>query len=245
MALISLPLLISGIWSLVTGDATVWEGLLGLPLFGGLLAAALVLAWSQVPRRAPVAGEIRMVDKETVLLLPTVSKAVVGPRIALGIGVVLLGAGLCNFLASLDDDWSAGLAYLFLISLPGMFALLVGIGFRKKRKDTDRDGIAMTAREVILGFGGRPKVLAWQDISAVAARCEGKRSGRTNIITLVTGDRTVDIAHDDLATDPTRVYHLFVFYVRNPLARAELGTEVGLNRFGNGDYASTSSDART
>ncbi|WP_328408187.1 hypothetical protein [Nocardia sp. NBC_00403] len=64
---------------------------------------------------------------------------------------------------------------------------------------------------------------------------------RINATTLVTGDadtgyRTIDIAHKALRTDPTRVYHQLMFYLRNPGLRSELDTEPGLDRFRRGGY---------
>ncbi|MET8778168.1 hypothetical protein ABZV58_24475 [Nocardia sp. NPDC004654] len=159
--------------------------------------------------------------------------------------MALLGAGLWQFIASLNDDWSTGAALFFLIALPALFAILLGLGTYKPRKVLGNVGIVLTAQHVAIDYGNGPTNVAWQDISAVGARNrrEGFRFGSgTNVTTLVTGDAdtgygTIDMGHKDLETDPTRVYHLFVFYVRNPGLRSELGTEYGLDRFRRGGYA--------
>ncbi|MFE1595709.1 hypothetical protein [Nocardia sp. NPDC058705] len=158
--------------------------------------------------------------------------------------MAVLGAGMWQFIASLGDDWSTGAALLFLMSLPALVALLLGFGTYHPRKGLGNDGILLSPNYIAIDYGKGPTRVAWEDVSAVGARSrrEAFRFGSgTNVISLVTGDadsgyRTIDIVHTDLETDPTRTYHLFVFYVRNPEKRAELGTESGLERFRRGGY---------
>ncbi|WP_185757088.1 hypothetical protein [Nocardia bhagyanarayanae] len=222
-----------------------WAALLGFVLLGPLAASFTGWGWSELPRTAPVAADIRATDAGSALVLPVSRPSSIGSVVCTAVGVGLLVAGLWRFIASLDDDWSMGAAFFFLISLPGLVAILIGLGTYRPRRVLDDVGILLTAHHVSIDYGKGPEKVAWQDISAVGARSrrEGFKAGSgTNVITLVTGDAdtgygTIDIGHKDLETDPTRVYHLFVFYVRNPGLRSELGTEQGLDRFRRGGYA--------
>ncbi|MGV9820724.1 hypothetical protein [Nocardia xishanensis] len=244
-ALVLWPVVLGATWTVVTDRESMWAGLFGLALLGPLAASFTGWGWSELPRTAPVAAEIRVTDDGPALVLPVPRASSKGSLVSIAVGVVLLGAGLWQFIASLDDDWSLGVAFLFLISLPGLFAVLLGLGTYKPRKVVANVGIMLTPQRITIDYGNRPNTAAWQDISAVGARRrrEGFRFGSaTNLISLVTGDTetgygTIDIGHKDLETDPTRVYHLFVFYVRNPGLRSELGTELGLDRFRRGGYA--------
>ncbi|MCP2315542.1 hypothetical protein APR12_000875 [Nocardia amikacinitolerans] len=231
-------------WIVVTGQESLLDVLLGLVLLGPTAATFTAWAWSELPRKAPVAAEIRATDTGSALVLPVPRPSSTGSVVSIAIGVALIGAGLWQFIASLDDEWSMGAAYFFLISLPALFAILLGLGTYKPRKAIDDVGILLTPHRITIEYGNGPTEIAWQDISAVGGRSrrEGFKFGSgTNVTTLVTGDAdtgygTIDIGHKDLETDPTRVYHLFVFYVRNPSLRSELGTEQGLERFRRGEY---------
>ncbi|MCP2277872.1 hypothetical protein APR09_003444 [Nocardia amikacinitolerans] len=245
-ALVLWPLVLGAISAAVTGaESDRWAGLLGCVLVGPVAAIFTGWAWSELPRKAPVAAEIRATDTGSVLVLPVPRPSSTGSVVSIAIGVALIGAGLWQFIASLDDEWSMGAAYFFLISLPALFAILLGFGTYKPRKAIDDVGILLTPHRITIDYGNGPTEIAWQDISAVGGRSrrEGFKFGSgTNVTTLVTGDAdtgygTIDIGHKDLETDPTRVYHLFVFYVRNPGLRSELGTEQGLERFRRGEYA--------
>ncbi|MEV6387420.1 hypothetical protein [Nocardia xishanensis] len=229
----------------MTRQESVWPGLLGLVLVGPAAAAFTGWGWSELPRTAPVAAGIRATDDGPALVLPVPRPSSTGSLISIAVGAALLGAGLWQLIASLDDDWSSGVAFLFLISLPALFAILLGLGTYKPRKVADNVGIVLTPQHITIDYGDGPTTAAWQDISAVGGRSrrgEFRFGSGTNLISLVTGDAdtgygTIDIGHKDLETDPTRVYHLFVFYVRNPGLRSELGTELGLDRFRRGGYA--------
>ncbi|MFD6395661.1 hypothetical protein [Nocardia sp. NPDC060249] len=231
--------------AMVTEPGSVGPGLFGLVLLGPLTAVFTGWGWSEIPRAAPVAAEIRVTDGGPALVLPVPRPSSTGSLVAIAFGVAVLGAGLWQFVASLNDDWSTGAALLFLMSLPALVALLLGFGTYRPRKTLGDIGIELTPQHICIDYGNGPTRVAWQDVSAVGARSrrEGFRFGSgTNVISLVTGDadtgyRTIDIVHTDLETDPTRVYHLFLFYVRNPGRRAELGTELGLDRFRRAEYA--------
>ncbi|MEV0028355.1 hypothetical protein [Nocardia sp. NPDC050793] len=238
------PFVLGMTWTVVTDQESVGAGLLGLVLVGPLAAAFTGWAWSELPRTAPVAAYIRATKAGPALALPVPRPSSTGSLVSIAVGVVLLGVGLWQLIASLDDDWSSGAALFFLISLPALFAILLGLGTYKPRKAIDNVGILLTPHDITIDYGNGPTTVAWQDVSAVGARSRReafKAGSGTNVITLVTGAadtgyRTIDIGHKDLETDPTRVYHLFVFYVRNPGLRSELGTEHGLDRFRRGGY---------
>ncbi|WP_101466555.1 hypothetical protein [Nocardia fluminea] len=244
-ALVLWPVVFGVIWTMVTDPESVAGGLLGLVLIGPLAAAFTGWGWSEIPRTAPVAADILATDAGPALVLPVPRPSSRGSVVAIAFGVALLGAGLWQFIASLGEDWSTGAALFFLISLPALFALLLGFGTYHPRKTRGELGIVLTPQHIAIDYGKGPTRLAWVEVSAVGARSrrEDFRFGSgTNVLSLVTGDagtgyRTIDIAHTDLETDPTRVYHLFVFYVRNPGARAELGTDAGLDRFRRAGYA--------
>ncbi len=244
LALSMWPLVLGGAWTVVTDPESVWAGILGLVLIGPLAASFTGWGWSELPRTARVAADIRATDAGPALVLPVPRPSSTGSLVSIAVGVALLGAGLWQLIASLNDDWSSGAAFFFLLSLPALFAILLGLGTYKPRKVLGNVGIVLTAQHISIDYGDGPTRVAWQDISAVGARSrrEGFRFGSgTNVTTLVTGDAdtgygTIDIGHKDLETDPTRVYHLFVFYVRNPGLRSELGTEHGLDRFRRGGY---------
>ncbi len=244
MAMVVWPLVLGGIWTAVRDPESVWGVLLGLVLLGPFAATLTLWGWSELPRTAPVAADIRATGAGSALVLPVPRPSSIGSLVAIAFGVALLGAGLWQLIASLNDDWSSGAAFFFLISLPALFAILIGLGTYHPRKTLGNVGIVLTAQDISIDYGKGPTNVAWQDISAVGARSrreKNKVGSGTNVITLVTGDaatgyRTIDIGHKDLETDPTRVYHLFVFYVRNPGLRSELGTELGLDRFRRGGY---------
>ncbi|MFC9662290.1 hypothetical protein ACFVJ5_18815 [Nocardia sp. NPDC127606] len=243
-ALVLWPVVLGVIWTMVTDPESVAGGLLGLVLIGPLAAAFTGWGWSEIPRAAPVVAEFRATDAGSALVLPVPRPSSTGSLVAIAFGVVLLGAGLWQFIASLGDDWSTGAALFFLLSLPALFALLLGFGTYHPRKAVGDVGIVLTPQHIAIDYGKGPTRVAWQDVSAVGARSrrEAFRFGSgTNLTSLVTGDagsgyRTIDIVHTDLETDPTRVHHLFIFYVRNPGMRAELGTELGLDRFRRAGY---------
>ncbi|MEU4705776.1 hypothetical protein AB0G00_05025 [Nocardia salmonicida] len=230
--------------TMVTEPGSVGPGLFGLVLLGPLTAAFSGWGWSEIPRAAPVAADIRATGDGPALVLPVPRPSSTGSVVAIAFGVAVLGAGLWQFIASLNEDWSTGAALFFLMSLPGSVALLLGFGTYHPRKTLGNVGIELTPQHISIDYGKGPTRVAWQDVSAVGARSrrEAFRFGSgTNLTSLVTGDsdagyRTIDIVHTDLETDPTRVYHLFVFYVRNPGMRAELGTELGLDRFRRAGY---------
>ncbi|MGW6702928.1 hypothetical protein [Nocardia sp. NPDC055049] len=243
-ALVLWPVTLGLVSTMVTEPGSVAPGLFGLVLLGPLTAVFTGWGWSEIPRAAPVAAEIRATDDGPALVLPVPRPSSTGSLVAIAFGVAVLGAGLWQFIASLNDDWSMGAALFFLMSLPAAVALLLGFGTYRSRKTLGNIGIELTPRYISIDFGNGPTRVGWQDVSAVGARSrrEAFRFGSgTNLTSLVTGDaetgyRTIDIVHTDLETDPTRVYHLFVFYVRNPGRRAELGTELGLNRFRRAGY---------
>lgn len=245
-ALIVGPFLLGPAVAIGRGGESAWGGFFGLVLLGPAVFAAIVVGWSQLPRKAPVAADIRDTDSGPGLLLPLERPASTGSVVSVVIGVALLGAGLLFFLVSSDDDRSTGAALFFLISLPALFAILLGLATYRPRKNLGDVGILLTAEQVSIDYGKGPIRTAWRDISAVGARCRRENSvltSRTNVISLVTGDAEagygiIDIRHTKLETDPTRVYHLFVFYVRNPGLRSELGTEAGSARFRSGGYTS-------
>lgn len=245
MALVVWPLVLGGIWAVVRDSESVWGVLLGLVLLGPFAATLTGWGWSELPRTAPVAADIRATDAGPALVLPVPRPSSIRSLVAIAFGVALLGAGLWQLIASLNDDWSSGAAFFFLISLPALFAILLGLGTYKPRKVIDNVGILLTPHHITIDYGDGPTTAAWQDISAVGGRSrreEFRFGSGTNLISLVTGDAdtgygTIDISHKNLETDPTRVYHLFVFYVRNPGLRSELGTELGLDRFRRAGYA--------
>ncbi|MFD4438163.1 hypothetical protein ACFWPK_00125 [Nocardia sp. NPDC058519] len=231
------PMVFSAILVMVT--ESVAGGFFILALIGPLAAALTWWGLSELPRTAPVAADIRATDTGPALALPVARPSSAGRLVCVTYGVVVLGAGLWHFIASLNDDWSMGAAYFFMISLPALVALLIGFGiYQPPRKTLGNVGIVLTPQDIAIDYGKGPTSVAWQDVTAVGAqsRKEFRFGSGTNVITLVTGDadtgyRTIDIEHTDLETDPTRLYHLFVFYVRNPGRRGELGTELGLDRF--------------
>ncbi|MFD4354739.1 hypothetical protein ACFWPX_19450 [Nocardia sp. NPDC058518] len=233
------------ILTMVTEPESVAIGLFGLSLVGTLAAVFTGWGWSELPRTAPVVADIRATDAGPALVLPVTRPSSTGSLLGcIAFAVVLLGAGFWQFIASLNDDWSTGAAFFFLTSLPALFALLLGFATYHPRKTLGNVGIVLTPKGIAIDYGKGPTSVAWPDVTAVGAqsRKEGLRFGSaTNVISLVTGDadtgyRTIDIVHTDLETDPTRVYHLFVFYVRNPGMRAELGSELGLDRFRRAGY---------
>ncbi|MEV0296178.1 hypothetical protein [Nocardia sp. NPDC050710] len=194
MGLLFLQAVPGVIWAVLTGEESVSEGILFLALLAllalpGLLGTGFLLAaWSQVPRKAPVAAEIRTTADGSALVLPVRRYSVLA-------------------------------------------------------RSRSTAGIELTRGHVTIRYGKSSVGIAWDDISAIESRCDKVRSTRTNVIDIVprgseTGSRIIDIPHPFLATDPTRVYHLLRFYVRNPELRPELGTQAGLDRFQHGGYGS-------
>ncbi|MFE7798307.1 hypothetical protein [Nocardia sp. NPDC057440] len=241
-------MLLFGIWAIVTNREAVWPGLVPLVLTSLLWVAPFAgWGWSLCPRQAPTAADIRSTDTGHALVLPVQLPSKIGTFATGAVGVVLLGVGLWLLIASFDDDLSTGIAAFFLLSLPGMVALLLFAGTYRRGVNADNTGILLTARDITIDYGKDPTTVAWQDISAIGARCyreneTSRLASRINAITLVTGDadtgyQTIDMAHKALRTDPTRVYHQLVFYLRNPGLRSELGTEHGLDRFRRGGYS--------
>ncbi|MFQ6327722.1 hypothetical protein ACLMAL_16490 [Nocardia sp. CWNU-33] len=246
MALVPLPMVLAGMWAIVTNRESVWPGLVPpLLMFLVWVAPFAGWGWSVCPREAPTAADIRSTDTGNALVLPVQLPSRIATFATGAVGVLLLGVGLWQLIASFNHDLSTGIAAFFLLALPGMVALLLFAGTYRRRVNTDNTGIQLTARHITINYGDDPTTVAWHDISAIGARCyrEGtsRFASRINATTLVTGDadtgyRTIDIAHKALRTDPTRVYHQLMFYLRNPGLRSELGTEPGLDRFRRGGY---------
>ncbi|MGW4365300.1 hypothetical protein ACWEKT_06605 [Nocardia takedensis] len=136
-----------------------------------------------------------------------------------------------------------GLGFLFLISLPALFCILIGLGTYRRRGKIGDVGIMLTPERISIDYSEGPTVLEWANLSAVEGRCvweESKVGSKTNVIRLVSGElgshRITDIRHKDLESDPTRLFHLLAFYLRNPDLRAELASERGLQRFREAAY---------
>lgn len=86
MGLLFLQAMLGVIWAVLAGEGSVWEGILGILLPGALGAAFLLAAWSQAPRKAPVAAEIRTTAGGDALVLPVRRNSVLaGSRSTAGI----------------------------------------------------------------------------------------------------------------------------------------------------------------
>ncbi|WP_431952837.1 hypothetical protein [Nocardia lijiangensis] len=86
MGLLFLQAALGVIWAVLIGEGSVWEGILGISLPGALATVFLLAAWSQVPRKAPVAAEIRTTAGGNALALPVRRHSVLaGSRATAGI----------------------------------------------------------------------------------------------------------------------------------------------------------------
>ncbi|MCP2274636.1 hypothetical protein [Nocardia amikacinitolerans] len=70
MGLVFLQAALGVIWAVLVGEGSAWEGILVILLPGALGTVFLLAAWSQVPRKAPVAAEIRTTADGGALVLP-------------------------------------------------------------------------------------------------------------------------------------------------------------------------------
>ncbi|MCP2321168.1 hypothetical protein APR12_006558 [Nocardia amikacinitolerans] len=80
IGLVFLQAVLGVIWAVLVGEGSAWEGILGICLPGALGAAFLLAAWSQVPRKAPVAAEIRTAAGGSALVLPVRRNSVLAGR---------------------------------------------------------------------------------------------------------------------------------------------------------------------
>lgn len=157
----------------------------------------------------------------------------------------LCALGVWDFLTAGDDVPAApvgaallGLAALFFLS----FLVFVLSGrLRRGRVVLAQQGIFQRGRafssflpwEAFAGakaaYNGTPEVLV---IAYTNAPWDKRQLGGVWKLDKLPPAPMIEIDTTSFALDPTVVYQLVRFYVENPAARAELGTETSLRRFG-------------
>lgn len=135
-----------------------------------------------------------------------------------------------------------GIAALFFLSF---FALVAAGRIQRGRLVLTQRGIHQRGRaftsflpwEAVAGakaaYNGTPEVLV---IAYANSRWERQQLGTVWKLDKLPPVPMIEIDTTSLAVDPNLVYHLVRFYVDNPDARAELGTETSLQRARTGTF---------
>lgn len=152
--------------------------------------------------------------------------------------------GAWDFLSAGDDVPAApagaallGLAALFFLSF---FVFVLSGRLQRGRVVLAQQGIFQRGRafssflpwEAFAGakaaYNGTPEVLA---IAYTNAPWEKRQFGGVWKLDKLPPAPMIELDTTSFAVDPNVVYHLVRFYVENPAARSELGTEMSLRRF--------------
>ncbi|MEU8894397.1 hypothetical protein [Nocardia sp. NPDC048505] len=216
-----------------------------LPVLAAAFLGYAVNAWLLWPRTAEAAVAI----EGAALKLPVRKESALGPIAAVVGGLYLVALGVFVLVAMLSTNPQTG--FLLFAVLAGTGGAAIFLAYLSRQTDSADTGILLSPTDVVTEFGAGPITIAWQDISAIHAGSHRSGSGwwRTNVNTIAVHARSaegadvsasapaaIEITHKQLATDPTRFYHLLSFYLRNPALRPELGAEAGADRFRSGRY---------
>lgn len=177
-------------------------------------------------------------------------------------GLAFTGLGVAAFvIAARRDEWSALLGFVVLLVI-GSVLLLGGIvGLVASRQ---RLGLDLTPSHVVVGLGGDPVVLAWEQVARigttsvryglgvapvqnwltvvtrepvdVAAQPSGRRSAALGrLAATVSPNVAAALPAERLGADPVLVWHALRYYLEHADARPELGTGVAVRRLAGGD----------
>ncbi|MGW0251696.1 hypothetical protein ACWDYH_34215 [Nocardia goodfellowii] len=227
-----------------------------LPILTAMTLGYLVNGWSLWPRTAVAAARL----DGSAVQLPIRRQSRLGLIAAVAGGLYCIALGVCVLIAMVRANPQTG--FLIFVVLAGVGALAIYLAYISHEPGiaANNTGIFLTPDRIITEFGSGPITVAWQDISAIRAGSHKRAGGivwspRVNTIAVLlgadnptttedprfqgSGYLAYELTHKQLATDPTRVFHLLRFYLRNPALRYELGTQAGVERFRCGGYDPT------
>lgn len=260
-ALLAVLLLPAGALAVAAGYRIGGSGLIGsallmlVPVAEGIRPRRRGSAVEEVPvevdgiRQEGVRIPVRPVSSLVSLVLTAAGLAFTG----LGVAAFVIAAG--------RGQWSALLGFVTLLVI-GSVLLVGGIaGLVASRK---RLGLDLTPSHVVVGLGGDPVVLTWEQLARIgtasarygwgvarvqnwlmvvarepfdaAARPSGRRSAALGrLAARAAPNVAAAIPADRLGTDPVLAYHALRYYLENPGARPELGTGAAVRRLAAGE----------
>ncbi|TDC49331.1 hypothetical protein E1212_18590 [Jiangella ureilytica] len=237
--LLALVLVPVGILALTAGHRV------GAAVIAAMLLVLAPVAAGTRPRRREYAVE--EVSLEVAGVRQTGVRVPVRPAsplvsLALAIlGLAITGLGVAAFvIAAVRGEWSALLGFVVLLVI-GSVLLLGGIvGLVTSRR---RLGLDLTPSHLVVGLGGDPVVLTWEQVARIGTSSVRYGLGAAarpvqNWLTVVTRE-PVDVAAaipaDRLGADPVLVYHTLRYYLDNADARPEFGTGAAVRRLAAGE----------
>lgn len=232
-------------------------------VIGGVLVVLAPIAAAGRPRRPVSATEVSLdLDgrRQTGVRIPVLPTS---PLVSLALailGLAILGLGVAALvIAATDGDWSAVVGFVVLLVVGSVLALGGIVGLIASRR---RLGLDLTPSHLVVGLGGDPVELTWEQIDRIGTTSIRYGFGLApvqNWLTVVTREpvaagpssrriaalgrmtstapahTAAAIPAQRLGADPVLVYHTLRYYLEHADARPELGMGAALRRLAAGE----------
>lgn len=144
------------------------------------------------------------------------------------LGLLFAAMAVGSLVLTIGDPTSdAMIGTVVLMVFAGAFILAGLAGIRISRRGL---GIDLTPSAVTVGLGGDRTVLAWDDVTAIAA---GTDSDGATIEISARDEKVVSVLRRKLKSDPQVVIQAIRHYHQNPGHRDELAGDDGVRRINN------------
>ncbi|MHA6793042.1 hypothetical protein ACVGVM_05880 [Pseudonocardia bannensis] len=215
----------------------------GLLLVAAALLAASGLGVLRLARSAPGRVVVRRCRSEwsgePALVVPADAGSVLAGALP---GTVLTGAGLLVVVAG------SGASRFVGVGMAAAGVALTAFALRDARRPR---GLVLTASGVEFHRGRTGTAVAWEDVDGVATRAPYRslivqlsapsvlrRKGRADTWTphgVLPGEGGLNVPMEALRADPAVVHRLLTLYLRDAVARAEIGTQASQDGIARGD----------